>query len=238
MGTVRAQLWYATPADLDDPARRDACAALLTDEERTRQGAFRFAQHRREFLATRAIVRRVLSSYAAIAPEAWCFVRGPHGKPAVDPSFAHSAGPAADRLRFNLSNTVHLVVCLVSEAREVGVDVEPLARADQVLEVASTVFTPSERTELASLEPPLRDRRAVELWTLKEAYMKARGLGFSLPPDSFAMDGTRLAHHPPAGGSTAWRFDVRVLEEHVVAACIEASADVPAADIEVRRLRL
>jgi 4'-phosphopantetheinyl transferase len=237
MGSARAHLWYATPTDLDDAGRRDACAALLTDEERARQAAFLFPQHRREFLATRALVRRALSSYVAIGPEAWCFVRGPHGKPAVDPSFARAAGAAASRLRFNLSNAIHLVVCLVSEAGEVGVDVEPLARADRVLDVASVVFTASERAELARLEPRLRERRAVELWTLKESYMKARGLGFSLPPDSFAMDGTRLARDPSAGDPAAWRFDVRVLEEHVVAACVEASADAPV-DIDVRRLRL
>ena len=74
------------------------------------------------FLATRVLVRQVLSRYESVAPDAWTFVANAHGRPEI-------AGPKSE-LRFNLSNTPGLVVCAVTREVDVGVDVE-IARADE-----------------------------------------------------------------------------------------------------------
>jgi 4'-phosphopantetheinyl transferase len=211
------RLFYTRPADVTGAAAKAACDAILTVEELARRDRFVFERHRFEFLATRALARTVLGAYTGLAREEVRFAVGEHGKPSLD--------PAPPGLSFNLSNAVTLVVCAVTDAPAVGVDVEPLSRFEQVLRVADDVFTDAERAELAALDEPARRRRAVELWTLKEAYMKARGLGMALPPSSFAMTGLALAPEPPPRNEpdrSRWSFLTLEVEAHAVAICVEA----------------
>src|SRR5262249_25378733 len=153
-------LWIARPARVDASRFR----AWLSPEEAARCARFRFEEHRHEYLVTRGLVRTALSAYRDVEPAAWVFRSNEYGRPEITPPCG---------LSFNLSTSLALVVCAVAEDRVLGVDVEPLARAKEILEVRDTVFTAKER---AGLTPD----RAVSFWTLKEAYMKARGMGMSL----------------------------------------------------------
>ena len=201
MNNKPLDLWCACPDDLLSQPVAAACAALLSEDEQARWKRFRFARHAREFLATRALVRTALSHYHPIAPEAWRFQVNAHGKPAVEPACG---------LRFNLSNSPGLVVCLISQGAEVGVDVEPCERAEKIAALAPDVFSPRELAQLEALHGPERADRALSLWTLKEAYIKARGLGLSLPLDrfSFLFGGAEGIHLDPDLGDQAgrWRF--------------------------------
>jgi 4'-phosphopantetheinyl transferase len=168
-------LWIADPAQLSERA----CAAILEDDELARARAFRFDRHRREYLSSRALVRRALSRHDGRPPCTWRFVRNAHGKPRA---------LAANGLAFNLANHPTLVVCAIA-ARDLGVDVEPIDRGREILALAPVVFTAGERTALAALAAAARPDRAVSLWTLKEAYIKARGLGLdALPLASFSIN--------------------------------------------------
>ena len=113
-----AHLWYVQPESVVDPALLAAYDDLLTPAERQRNRRFVFERHRHQDLVTRALVRTVLSAYCpAVEPRAWGFSLGPFGRPEI-------AAPAVQpRLRFNLSHTDGMVVCLVSGDREIGVDV-------------------------------------------------------------------------------------------------------------------
>ncbi len=94
-------------------------AALLSPDERERHGRYHFQRDRRQFLATRALVRSVLSNYSAATPSDWRFAFGERGKPRI------AAPEVAVRPHFNLANTAGLVVCAVSLVHDVvGVDVE------------------------------------------------------------------------------------------------------------------
>ncbi|MFM8333502.1 MAG: 4'-phosphopantetheinyl transferase family protein [Candidatus Methylumidiphilus sp.] len=171
-------LWCADPNDLLDADAAQACAALLSAEEKARWQAFRFERHRREYLATRALVRMALSHYHPLPLADWRFPRNAYGKPACDPDCG---------LRFNVSNTPNLVVCLVAQGREVGVDTEPCDRAADILALAPEVFSPLELAGLETLSALDKMDRALSLWTLKESYIKARGMGLSLPLDKFSF---------------------------------------------------
>lgn len=171
-------VWLAEPASFADPAQLRALDALVSPDERTRTRAFAFEENRRESLVTRGLVRASLSRYRSMHPRGWRFRRNAYGRPELDPPCG---------LRFNLSNCPELVVCAVCEDAEIGIDVEPMRHAPRILGLADTVFAPAELAELRRLPPDRQIDRAVSLWTLKEAYIKARGIGLSLSLRSFAM---------------------------------------------------
>lgn len=214
------QLWIAYPDDLLSGDAAEACALILSAEEEARWQRFKFERHRRESLATRALIRSALSCSRPMAPQAWRFVQNAHGKPAIEPDCG---------LRFNASNSVGLVVCLIAEAAEVGVDVEALTRAETMLNVASEVFSEAERAQLSSLSQEQQLDRALSLWTLKEAYIKARGMGLALPLKKFSFlfggnEGITLQIDPSLNDDPGrWRFFVFNHASHRIAGVVERS---------------
>jgi phosphopantetheinyl transferase len=123
----------------------------------------------------------------------------------------------------------------------VGVDAEPLRRLESIHEVAHMVFTAAER-ERIERNPEL----GVDLWVLKEAYMKAVGFGMSLPPSTFEMQRgedhrwTVALLSPPAelalGPVEALAFHLFTLAEHRVAVCAPRTAQVQVTKRELLEL--
>jgi 4'-phosphopantetheinyl transferase len=227
-------LWCAYPDDFVADEIAHACTPLLSDNERTRLREFRFERHRREYLATRILVRTALSYYHPISPETWRFQSNSCGKPAAVPDCG---------LRFNLSNSLGLVVCLIAQGAEPGVDVEPYERAREIAELAPEVFSPLELAQLEALRGQERLDRALSLWTLKEAYIKARGMGLSLPLNKFSFlfggaDGIRLELDPRLCDEPGrrWRFCLMEHAGHRIALMAEGTI-VPALQVwEIRPL--
>ena len=196
-------LWCAYPDDLLVDEVAQACAQLLSDDELARWQAFKFGRHAREFLATHALARIALSHHYPLAPQAWRFALSSFGKPTAEQECG---------LRFNLSNSPGLVVCLIAGGAEVGVDVEPISRAEKIAELAPEVFSPQELAQLETLRGSEKIDRALRLWTLKESYIKARGMGLSLPLKKFSFlfggaEGIRLEIDPDLNDQPErWRF--------------------------------
>lgn len=180
-------LWFAYPDDLCCTQTAEACAHLLSEDEHTRLQSFRFDRDRRQYLTTRVLVRTALAHHLQAAPESLVFSSNPWGKPQLPPE----AG-----LRFNISNCPALVVCLVADQMEIGVDMEPFERAAAVAGLGSHIFSLAEQRQLDALPDQLKLDRALILWTLKESWIKARGMGLSIPPDKisffFSDSGTNI----------------------------------------------
>jgi 4'-phosphopantetheinyl transferase len=183
-----------------------AYRALLTPAERERGERFHFQQHRDQFLVVRALVRSVLSLYRPqVAPADWRFGDNGYGRPILE-------DVAADALQFNLSHTEGRVVLALAAAPLLGVDIEWCGRSGESWELADTFFSPEEARTLRALPQAQRRRRFFELWTLKEAYIKARGMGLSLPLADFTMryaggTGLSIAFAPGQGDDPArWRL--------------------------------
>ena len=200
-------LWCFSHERAQDPGLFREFAALMTQDERARHDRLRFERDRRMFLATRALVRTVLSSYANVEPADWRFGEGERGKPHV------TGPPGVPPLYFNLSNTRGLVVCAVSGTYpEIGADVESLDRPGGNLGVADRFFSPFEVAALRALPTEQQRTRFFRYWTLKESYIKARGLGLALPLDRFSFlldDGPtiRITFDPRLEDDPArWRF--------------------------------
>jgi 4'-phosphopantetheinyl transferase len=210
-------VWLATGG-----ADAGAYEALLDDEERAARARLLREEDRRQYTLAHGLLRETLSRRARVPPSAWRFERNDLGKPEI-------AGPAPGRsLRFNLSHTPGLVACVVAPAdryHEVGIDVEAVRDVPRLLALAARYFAPTETAALCSLPRAEQRRRFFELWTLKEAWSKARGFGLAAPFDRLAF-----TLHPPAGEPRVvfdpgfpdrpdrWRFQVaRIGEQHTLA---------------------
>jgi 4'-phosphopantetheinyl transferase len=162
------------------------------------------------------------------------FGRAVGGRPVV-------STPDNRKLAITISYSEHSCVVAVAEGRQVGIDLEAISRAPIALETAGATLTPEERAHLDGLPDVARPERALELWALKEAYLKARGIGLALPPDAFGFDlcaeTIELRCDARAGDEAArWRFELPSIDaDHVVACAVERlDGDTP--DIVVTAL--
>ena len=203
---------YARVDERDDDEAR--LLALLSPDERERHQRLRFARDRAVYRCAHTLLRLLLSEAVGGAPEAHRFEAGSHGKPGLL--------PAVPGLDFNLSHTAGLVACALAWGAPVGVDVEHCVRRADLAGVGRRVFSAAEQAALAALADAAQSDRFFEYWTLKEAYMKARGLGFSLPPASFELSrgpgaAYALRHLDAPAPLHDWSFFETRLDEHRLA---------------------
>jgi 4'-phosphopantetheinyl transferase len=180
-------VWRATLAR--PPAEVEALKRLLSEDELLRAERFRFERDRASFVVARGTLRELLSLYLGSPPRLLRFGYNAYGKPEL------TGAPGEKSLRFNLSHAGGLALYAVVAGREVGVDVEAVREDVPCEELAERFFSPWERAALLAL--PARDRTQAffQCWARKEAYIKARGEGLSLPLDSFDVS---LAPGEPA----------------------------------------
>ncbi|MBA3543801.1 MAG: 4'-phosphopantetheinyl transferase superfamily protein [Chthoniobacterales bacterium] len=169
-----ASLFLCRTNLIKDPALLGRYRALLDAEELARLERYRLERDRHTFLISHALVRTALSEFADTSPAAWRFRRNRHGRPEIE-------NQTSPPLRFSLSHTRDLVACAVSGTTEVGLDVEAIDDKTEILALAERYFAPLEVAALRALPSGKQRDRFIALWTLKEAYAKARGLGLSLP---------------------------------------------------------
>jgi 4'-phosphopantetheinyl transferase len=175
----------------------------LSTDERMRRDRFVFARDRHDFTVAHGLARGALSYYVDRAPDEWRFRTDSFGKPAiVEPQ----AGMPP--LTFNLSHTRGRAACAIALDTRLGIDIERIERVTEFEEVAGRFFSPTEVSMLNACAPDEHGTRFLELWTLKEAYVKAIGRGMSLPFDSFAMsfEEDRINFAPPPDEGTGWNF--------------------------------
>ena len=216
-------VWHVCPQHALAPELIRLYEALLSADERDRYDRFVFPADRHVHLVARALVRTTLSRYAEVEPRAWVFRQGTHGRPEI-------AGPAgAPPLRFSLSHTAGLVALALARGLDVGLDVEQEHGRECDLDIARQYFASSEANALESLPAERQPRAFLEYWTLKEAYIKATGLGLSLPLQSFSFrlgDPPQIAFAAVDGGDpTKWHFARLDLgPRHVAAVAVRHSS--------------
>lgn len=157
----------------------------LSADETQRAIRFHFPADRDRFIASHGILREILGHYLHCKPGDLAFSVNQYGKPALVNS----------NLEFNLSHSSDFALLAIAQGHKIGVDVEHI-RTDMELEnIAAHNFSEVEVSELMSLSPEQRELGFFNCWTRKEAYIKAHGLGLSLPLDSFDVS---LLPDPPA----------------------------------------
>ncbi|HEX4644034.1 MAG TPA: 4'-phosphopantetheinyl transferase superfamily protein [Verrucomicrobiae bacterium] len=162
---------WAAPLDLP-PAQLAAIAPMLSPYEQARAARFHFERDRGRFIAGRGFLRALLSRYLQTGPSQLKFAYGPRGKPAL-------AAPADQELHFNLAHSDGLALCAVTRACPVGVDVERIRPLRDAEGITDRFFSARESAALKAIPAEQKPIAFFNLWTRKEAWLKATGDGLS-----------------------------------------------------------
>lgn len=174
-------LWQLNQADFDLSELESRCLPWLSEPQLTRYRRLQFERHRKQLLLGRALIRVVLSSYdSSISPADWRFTQNQYGKPAI------SAQQNSGSIYFNLSHSAERAVLAVSRFPAIGIDIEYSLKPRRVSAIAQRYFSTQELVELLALPGRQQLERFYDLWTLKEAYIKACGMGLAIPLQHFS----------------------------------------------------
>jgi 4'-phosphopantetheinyl transferase len=197
-------IWCRCTSSLDDQAVKTS-EQYLSIHEQARRNRLRLEADRRDFTFAHDLLRRTLSNFADLPPGDWRFSVNDYGKPSID-----SNEPRLRALSFNLSHTRGCVACAIALNGPLGVDVERIEQSQHLQGIADQYFSEEEAAWLSACSNELRSVRIIELWTLKEAYLKAIGVGlFGSPADiSFRFDEHAQIEFmgPPANDPHEWHF--------------------------------
>jgi 4'-phosphopantetheinyl transferase len=215
------RIFHCTPPD-DFRSLAEAWG-YLDEAEKARSRSFRFDRDRIGYVTAHALLRAALADMTGWHPAELRFDAGPHGKPGLLPSQQRGC-----RVHFSLSHAPGRVGCAIARGGDVGFDIEEV-RLPAPLEVAERFFSPAEVAHLRGLPPGEQEERFYVLWTLKEAYLKARGCGLSLPLGSFSLvptpdAGAQLTLAEPDRHTPSWSFRQWRLGSHQMALAADAGA--------------
>jgi 4'-phosphopantetheinyl transferase len=196
--------------------------AILSADERERVRRFHFDRDRSRWLVGRGRLRMLLGRYLDVLPETLSFGYGAFGKPNLT--------GLKTPVQFNASHSGDILLIAVTLDRAVGIDVERIRSNLSVLEIAERFFSPRERAALAALPDALRTDAFFDCWTRKEAYIKARGEGLSLPLNGFDVafgpgePAKLLATRPDAADATRWRLcELDAADDYKAAVAVEGA---------------
>jgi 4'-phosphopantetheinyl transferase len=147
--------------------------SLLSESEKIKADRFKFPQHQRRYQAVHGILRIILGRYLNLDPAQINFTHCDRGKPYL----TNDCNPL--NLQFNLSHSENMAILGISRDRRIGVDLEKMRPMENAEQLAERFFCASEYALLTQAIPAERDKLFFQLWTAKEAYLKATGEGIS-----------------------------------------------------------
>jgi 4'-phosphopantetheinyl transferase len=175
----------------------ETLAATLTEAERERAAQFVFDRDREASLASRGILRHLLSRFTGVGPESIRISLGAHGKPEIE------SGASRATLRFNVAHADGLALIALARDNELGIDVERIAPERIDAPLVARALTAAERALWEATRESERPALFFEVWTAKESVMKACGLGLALDPLSLEVLGPHgVPTSCPAEGTT------------------------------------
>jgi 4'-phosphopantetheinyl transferase len=202
----------------------------LSEEERQRAARLKFAEGRDRFILSHAYTRFVLARYLGIHPRDVAFRTSETGKPWV----ADESGVMGDRFGFNLSHCKTYAAIVVASTALVGVDVEECRPNVDAVGIAKRYFAPEEFEVFDTLSPEETAQYFLQIWTCKEAFVKAIGLGLSYSLNRFKVTGLQTDRpeltsiEPEYGPASEWslRTDRPAPEVHVAIAVRLPNAEI------------
>lgn len=219
----RVDVWLL-PTPPHSPAPITPYLDLLSEAEQVAAQRILIADEKKLFIRSKAFLRMLLSARTHVPPDQWNFGCNAFGRPFVESPLAHR------HLHFNVSHTKGFTACVISKLANIGIDVENFSQERDFLAMARGFFAPSESERLAATPAADLSRGFYAYWTLKEAYVKAKGIGLSIPLSSMSFDLSNapdIAFHAEAEGDPdEWRFlSTPVADQTILALAIGIDAD-------------
>jgi 4'-phosphopantetheinyl transferase len=203
-GNSKVSVFYAAvPSSADMIVE---LAELLDDAEREKAARFAFDKDRSLFITAHALLRHSLWRVTGLSSVQ--FRVNQFGKPEL-------VSPQSEaRVRFNLSHSNALAACALSFDYDVGIDVEMADNSITHDEIAAKYFTPDEQAQLTAYDKHGCIDSFFQIWTLKEAAIKAIGRGLSMPLQDFSVTleppSVRFSHEH-IFGERHWHIEQRKL---------------------------
>ena len=220
-------VWFAHPDQVTNPATLERCRAVLSTQETTQYRRFHSPADSHGYLIAHALLRNTLSKYADLPPAGWTFTQGTHGRPEI-------SNPEVPAIRFNLTHTKGLVGCVVTLENDCGIDAEALSSLHDLSGIARRMFSVDETRELQQLRGSVQLDYFFARWTLREAYVKALGIGISHPTQNLSFmigkdDTIRVTFGPELGDNGEhWQFRLlRPTPEHIAAIAVHKNNQRP-----------
>jgi len=163
------------------PSRVGDLRQTLSKDEEERADRFYFQKGRDQFVVCRAWLRIILGRYLRVPPPELEFRYNSYGKPSLE---NESEG---EPLLFNLSHSDDLALLAVSKRRDIGIDIERIRDNVAFEQIADRYFTVREMETIREAPESKRAQIFFSLWTCKESYIKAKGMGLSIPLDRFEV---------------------------------------------------
>ncbi len=213
-----------------------AWASRLPQAERDRFARYRHPLSAQQFLVGRLLIRSWLESLTGTAAAAWELKAGERGRPEI-------ASPPSP-WSFNLTHSGNLVACVLSSVAQVGVDLEDLDRRPLTRDLAQRFCAPAEVADIERRPEAEQTHRFLAYWTLKEAYLKARGIGVAVHLAD--LEFTLAGEHPTinfreslVGTSRDWAFALfQPLPRYLLSVAVPQVAGSPRPDITVSPVTL
>lgn len=152
---------------------------VLSVDERVKATRFYFQKDRDQFITARGMLRLLISSYIGTEPSKLLFYYGLFGKPLLVQE------PEENNLCFNVSHSNGFILCALAWSRRIGIDLENVQAGLPYEELVDRFFSPSEKALFYTFPPNKKSLIFFTFWTLKEAYVKAKGTGLSFRLDQF-----------------------------------------------------
>ncbi len=147
--------------------------SVLSSDEQERARRFHFEKHRSRYIAGRGGLRTLLSHYLGVPLEELTFRYGNYGKPEL------LEQAEAPNIHFNLSHSDSMACVAVTRAGPVGLDIEHVKPLHDMGELVNRFFSPRESSLFERLDQHEQPDAFFNLWTRKEAWLKATGEGIS-----------------------------------------------------------
>lgn len=183
---METHFWYILPDEVKSATLLNQYLDILSPCEKENVLRMHGDHLKKSALLARALVRTTIARYqinSQVSPTSLKFRKNIYGKPEVDWQNHYDQNPPP--LHFNISHTSSLIACGVTLDSPIGIDVEEKQRTtkNNILSFARRYFSPHEVESLSVIsDPEIQRQEFLKLWTLKEAYVKALGRGFSAAP--------------------------------------------------------
>jgi 4'-phosphopantetheinyl transferase len=183
---------------------------LLSEDEFLKCRSFKSPEDELVYVITRGLLRKVLASFLKIQPQQIEITYAPNGRPYL------SDYP---NIKFNVSHTRDALAIAISIKNAIGVDIETLNRDFNFKKLKNFLYSESESHR--------GEQSFLKVWTIKEAIMKAKGIGLSKPLSeielSISEDGKISVNRTPWDDHSSWTICSEIAHNHIISCAIEGN---------------